>query len=219
VSVRRPQWVAFDLNGTLLDLAALFDDRALGELAVDALDDAMLQAMADTITGVQRPFPDYLRAALERALRVAGEDEALLDGAMRRAAALPAFTGAADALGEIAGAGYEIAVVTNSAVDGARRAVRAAGLDEHVSVVVGADEAGAYKPDARVYAHAARRLDVAPDRICLVAAHAWDVMGAMRAGWLGGWVAHRERYLLATMPEPTLCAPTLGEMAQALAGL
>lgn len=215
----RPQWIAFDLNGTLLDLAGLFDDRALGQLAVDALDDAVLQAMADTITGEQRPFADYLRAALQRALRVAGEDESLLDGAMRRAAALPAFAGAADALGEIAGAGYEIAVVTNSAVDGARHAVRAAGLDEHVSVVVGADEAGAYKPDARVYAHAALRLDAAPGRICLVAAHAWDVMGAMRAGWLGGWVGHREHHLLATVPEPTLCAPTLGETAQALARL
>ncbi len=217
--MRRPTWIAFDLNGTLLDLAGMFDRADLGELAVGALDDAVLQAMADTIAGEHRPFADYLRAAVQRALRVAGEDEDLLDGAMRRAATLPAFADAAAALEMLADAGYAIAVVTNSPTGGARRAVDAAGLGAHVAAVVGADEVGAYKPDPRVYANAAARLDASPERICLVAAHAWDVQGAMRAGWLGGWVALRERHLLSTAPEPTLRAATLGEMAEALAGL
>lgn len=216
--MQRPSWIAFDLNGTLLDPAAMLDG-AHAELARRTLDDAVMQAMADTLIGEHRPFPEYLRAALERALRVAGLEDAGLDEAMRRARTLPAFPGAADALASIAGAGYRIAVITNSAADAAKTAIAAAGLDRHVRTVVGADEVGAYKPDPRVYRHAATRLQAPPDSVCLVAAHAWDVLGALHAGWGAAWVAHREQHLLATVPEPTLRAPTLAQMARLLGQL
>ena len=214
--MRRPIWIAFDLNGTLIDPAAMLDG-AHCELARTALDDAVLQAMADTLTGEHRPFADYLRAALERSLRVAGIEEAVLDEAMRRARTLPAFPDAADALESLAAAGYRIAVVTNSAADAAREAIAAAGLDRHVGTVVGADEVGAYKPDPRVYRHAATRLGARPDEVCLVAAHAWDILRASRAGWSAAWVAHREQHLLSTVPEPTMRAADLAQAARLLA--
>lgn len=216
--MQRPSWIAFDLNGTLLDPAAMFGG-AHAELARSALDDAVMQAMADTLTGEHRPFPEYLRAALERAVRVTGLEDAALDEAMRRARTLPAFPDAADALTSIADAGYRIAVVTNSAADAARTAIAAAGLDRHVQTVIGADEVGVYKPDPRVYRHAATRLETQPDRICLVAAHAWDILGALRAGWGAAWVAHREQHLLTTVPAPTLRAATLAQTARLLAQL
>lgn len=216
--MRRPAWIAFDLNGTLLDPAALLGpgrERA-GETA---LDDAVMQAMTDTITGEHRPFPDYLRAALERTLKTEGLDGDLLGAALRRAATLPPFADAAMALDTLATAGYRIAVVTNSAAEAAGRALRAASLDAHVEQVVGADEIAAYKPDPRVYRHAAERLGAAPDELCLVAAHAWDVLGAMRAGWSAAWVAHREHHLLTTVPPPSLVAATLLDAARQLAAL
>ena len=216
--MRRPTWIAFDLNGTLLDPATMLDIEH-AELARVALDDAVLQAMADTLTGEHRPFPDYLRAALGRALRVAGIDDAVLDEAMSRARTLPAFPDAADALASLAGAGYRVAVVTNSARGAAQTALAAAGLDRHVEIVIGADEVRAYKPDPRVYRHAAARLGAQPDNLLLVAAHAWDVLGALRAGWGAAWVAHREQHLLATVPEPTLRGATLAQTANLLAQL
>ena len=214
--MHRPEWIAFDLNGTLLDPAAMLDG-AHAEVARAALDDAVLQAMADTLTGEHRPFPEYLRAALERSLRVAGIENAVLDEAMRRARTLPAFPDAAGALASLAAAGYRIAVVTNSARDAAQTAIAAAGLDRHVETVIGADEVGAYKPDPRVYRHAAARLETQPDSVCLVAAHGWDILGALRAGWGAAWVAHREQHLLATVPEPTLIAASLQDAAEQLA--
>lgn len=214
----RPTWIAFDLNGTLLDPAAMLDVEH-AELARVALDDAVLQAMADTLTGEHRPFPEYLHAALERALRVAGIDDAVLDEAMSRARTLPAFPDAAEALASLAGAGYRVAVVTNSARAAAQTALAAAGLDHTVELVIGADEVGAYKPDPRVYRHAATRLGVRPDGVLLVAAHAWDVLGALRAGWGAAWVGHREQHLLATVPEPTLRGATLAEVGRLLAQL
>lgn len=217
-TMRRPTWIAFDLNGTLLDPAAMLDGEHT-ELARAALDDAVLQAMADTLTGEHRPFPEYLRAALQRSLRVAGIEDAVLDEAMTRARTLPAFPDAAEALNSLAAAGYRVAVVTNSARDAAQTALAAAGLDRHVAMVIGADEVRAYKPDPRVYLHAATRLGVQPDGVLLVAAHAWDVLGAQRAGWGAAWVAQRERHLLATVPQPTLRGDTLAEVGRLLAQL
>lgn len=216
--MQRPSWIAFDLNGTLLDPAAMLDG-AHAELARRALDDAVMQAMADTLTGEHRPFPAYLRAALERSLRVAGLEDARLDEAMQRARTLPAFPDAGNALATIADAGFRIAVIANSAADAANAAIAAAGLERHVQTVVGADEVGAYKPDPRAYRHAAARLEAQPHSVCLVAAHAWDILGALHAGWGAAWVAHREQHLLTTVPEPTLRGATLTQTAGLLAQL
>ena len=216
--MKRPTWIAFDLNGTLLDPAALLG-AGREEIGRVALDEAVMQAMADTLTGGHRPFPDYLRAALERRLELAGDTGEALEAAMQRAAHLPPFPDAATALGTLADAGYRVAVVTNSAADAAADALRAAALDTHVDEIVGADEVGAYKPDPRVYRHAADRLGASAGSICLVAAHAWDVLGAMRAGFDAAWVGYREHLLLATVPEPPIKAPTLAEASRRLAEL
>lgn len=214
----RPTWIAFDLNGTLLDPAALLGPGR-EDLGRAVLDDAVMQAMADTLTGGHRPFTDYMRAALERRLACEGANGDALDEALQRATRLPSLPDAAAALATLVEAGYRIAVVTNSAADAASAALRSAQLDALVDFVVGADEVGAFKPDPRVYRHAAARLGVAPSAICLVAAHAWDVLGAMRAGWQAAWVGHREGRLLSTVPEPLVSAPSLTDAARALANL
>jgi len=202
-------WVCFDLNGTLTDPRALTGDDRGPEI----LDDAVLLAMADTLSGGIRPFPEYLRAALDRAV------PELADRAMERLAQLPAQPDAAEALALLRDAGHRIAVVTNSAREAGERSLAAAGLSELVETVIGADGAGAYKPDPRVYAHAARELGAPPAELCLVAAHAWDVLGAMRAGWQGAWAGHRERRLLSLVPTPLAAGATLLEVARQLADL
>ena len=53
----------------------------------------------------------------------------------------------------------------------------------------------AWKPAREVYLWAAGSCDVAPDRMALVAAHGWDVLGAQRAGLTGAWFPRSERSL------------------------
>jgi 2-haloacid dehalogenase len=62
------------------------------------------------------------------------------------------------------------------------RALEAAGLAEHLEHLVSVDEIRVYKPDARVYHHAAARLGAPIDEITFVSAHAWDAAGARAAG-------------------------------------
>jgi 2-haloacid dehalogenase len=207
--------VIFDLNGTLTDARALarpWGEAAPARLGPEALDEAVMMSMADTLSGVFRPFPDLLRGALGRRARLAGlpaGDE--LDAAIELAAALPAHPDAAAALDHLRADGRRIAVLTNSAADAARRTLEAAGLADRIDALHGADAAQAYKPDPAVYA----LVGVEPGA-WFVAAHWWDVTGAARAGLRTAWVSRDDRVLPSTAPEPEVCAPDLVAAARAI---
>ena len=206
------RWVAFDLNGTLLDPAGVVPGEP--ELGRRALTEAVVLAMATTVVGEYRDFADFVAAALGRRL-----DGAELDAAVKRASTLPPFPDAERALARLAEAGLRIAVVTNSAGDAADHALAAAGLRDAVDAVVGTDAAGGFKPDLRIYRAAEERLEAGGEEICLVAAHAWDLLGASHAGWRTAWVGHLEGRLTATIPEPDVAAPTLEQVAEGVAAL
>jgi 2-haloacid dehalogenase len=206
------RWVAFDLNGTLLDPAGVVPgEPGLGRRA---LTDAVVLAMATTVVGGYRDFSDFVAAALSRRL-----DGASLEAAVKRSSTLPPFPDAERALRRLADAGLRIAVVTNSAGEAADEALAAAGLRDAVDAVIGTDAAGAFKPDLRVYRAAEERLGVGGRDICLVAAHAWDLLGASHAGWRTAWAAHLEARLTTTIPEPDVVAPTLERAAEGVAAL
>jgi 2-haloacid dehalogenase len=202
-------WVLFDLNGTLLDPRSIADPLGGGEedrqLVAGAFTDALLVTMADALSGGPcRTLADYFGAMLERALRGAGFGTDTLEKALERADAMAPFPDARAALCDLADAGLHIGVLTNSTSSAADKALSAAGLRDLVEVVIGTEATGAVKPQPAVYEHAATTLGVAPAEVCLIAAHDWDVMGAMRAGMRGGWIARAERWLEPIDPDPDL---------------
>ena len=217
----RPQWVIFDLNGTLLDpapishdLPAPLDDEAT---ALALLNDTVFQAMADTLVGLYRPFSDYLAAAVGRRLILAGHDPA--PGTARATTAagrLPAFPDAAPALELLADAGARLAVLTNTPTPAALRALAAAGLHDRFEHVIGSDTVQAYKPALRVYEHGLRRIGADPGHTCMVAAHTWDLLGAHRAGMRTAWVSRGERQRLVARPEPDATGQDLLTTAAAI---
>ena len=215
-------WTLFDLNGTLLDPSGIADPLGGGQedrrLVSEAFHEALLLTMADSLSGgAYRPLPEYLGAALERGLRAAGRDTGPLDAAMQRAAAMDPFPEAESALALLHGAGIRVGLVTNSTADAAERALESAGLRDRFEVVLGSDAVQTFKPHPRVYQHAVDRLGADPVDVCLVAAHAWDVMGAMRAGLRGAWVARGERWLVPIVPEPDIRGEDLEDVARAIA--
>jgi 2-haloacid dehalogenase len=183
-------------------------------LVAEAFHEALLLTMADSLSGgAYRPLPDYLRATLERALRADGRATDALDAAMERAAAMEPFPDAKSALSRLATEGLHVGVLTNSTTAAAERALRSCGLRERFEVVIGSDQVQTFKPHPRVYRHGAERVRAEPAEIVLVAAHAWDVMGAMRAGLRGAWVARSERWLIPVVPEPDVRGVDLEDAA------
>ncbi|WP_205699233.1 HAD-IA family hydrolase [Conexibacter sp. SYSU D00693] len=203
------QAVAFDLNGTLLDPAALaepWNGGAPEGFGRRALADALGLAWVDTLHGGFRPLPDLLQGALARQAELAGLDPAKVPEAMERAKALPPFADAAPALQHVRDAGLRVVVVTNSAAVAARSALDAADLLFLVDEVAGVDAVRAYKPSPKAYT-----IGPEPETSWFVAAHWWDVTGARRAGYRTAWVERGDGPLMPTVPEPDVRAATVLE--------
>jgi 2-haloacid dehalogenase len=191
----RPGVIAYDVNETLLDLSALDDGFAavLGDAAVrPAWFQTMLQlSFVGVITGRYVDFTTAQRAALRMVAQRAGrevgdEDVDRIVGGMRR---LPAHPDVPGALARLRDAGVRQVTLTNSPLDVARDQLAHAGIADLVDDVLSADEAGQLKPGPRPYELVARRTGVAIGEVMLVAAHAWDVAGALAAGARAAFIA------------------------------
>lgn len=183
-------WVLFDLNGTLLDPAAI---------GPDVLDRAILSAMTLNHVGEYRPFPELLEAA---------------GGAL--GAPMPAYPEAPAALDLLAAAGFALAVLTNSPTATAEAGLTAAGLRERFAHVIGTDQVGVYKPDARVYRHGLAVVGAAPADATMLAAHWWDLRGARAVGMGVAWVGRGEGRLSPLLPEPDATGQDLLATARSL---
>jgi 2-haloacid dehalogenase len=102
-------WVLFDLNGTLLDPAALLDPP---ELPIAALDEANMMAMVTVLAGRETTFRPLFEAALRRGLERAGREPVEVD-----VTGMPAYPDVPDALQALRDAGCRLAVLTQSAAD------------------------------------------------------------------------------------------------------
>lgn len=214
--------LVFDVNETLLDLRALDDpfEQVFGDRQVrrEWFQQLLQSALVSTITGPYADFGSIGRAALamvaqRRGHRLTDEQTMHILGTITR---LPPHPEVAAALERMAVAGYRLATLTNSTVGVAQAQLTHAGLAAHFERILSADDAGRLKPAPEAYQYAARELGVEPSRMRLVAAHAWDVAGALRAGCLAAFVARPGMVLDPLAPEPDVVAADLAAIADAL---
>jgi len=115
--------------------------------------------------------------------------------------------------------GIRVSCLTNGAPEVVQAFLARAGLADLVETVMTTSELQCWKPPAKVYLHAATTLRVEPDRLCLVACHAWDCHGAKRAGLMAGWVGRAEGGYDEIFAPADVYGPTLVEVAEGLVAL
>ena len=211
--------IAFDVNETLLDLRAL--DPVFEELFGDASPRAqwfaeMLQVgFVGAITDRYVDFTTAQRAALDMVAQRRGV--ALPPDAAERVTAtmrtLPAHPDVPDALARLRAAGRKIAALSNSPQDVEEAQLAHAGLSDLFHAILSADSVRALKPRREPYELAARSFDAATSEVTLVAAHAWDVAGALAAGCRAAFLARPGMPRNPIDPEPDLVGTDLGELA------
>ena len=81
------------------------------------------------------------------------------------------------------------------------------------------EEIRTFKPPARAYHWACQQLETPADRVALVAAHSWDVHGAVRAGLIGALATRLEGAVPAVVTAPHVAAARLDEVVDALLAL
>ena len=92
-------------------------------------------------------------------------------------------------LGRLREAGLRLAALTNSTQQVADAQIDNSGLRDYFEQVLSADAVQRLKPAPEPYRMTAESLGVEIGQVRLVAAHAWDVAGAMRAGCAAAFVA------------------------------
>jgi 2-haloacid dehalogenase len=215
------QWVLFNLTGTLVDPTVLAqplgDTGGDEELVLEALDDTVAMVMVDQLTGGTATLHELLAAAIRRRLRLAGADESGAADALELMCTMPAYLEAPAALESLRSRGLRLGVLSESTAEAAESELRFAGLRDRFELVLGAEDAGAFTPDPRIYRYALERTEAdSGDAVCLVSTHWWDVAAAKRAGLRTAWVARRERALLDTVPPPDYTGRDLAEVAEAI---
>lgn len=202
-----PRVCVFDVNETLLDLAALdpYFERAFGDASVrQQWFMQMLQsAFVATITDAYATFGEIGAAALQmtaerQGVTLSDEDRQAILGGMRE---LPPHPEVAESLDRLRDAGIRLAALTNSTQEVAEAQLANAGLAEKFERILSADTAKRIKPAPAPYRMAARSLEIPERELRLVAAHAWDVAGAMRAGCAAAFVARQPFDPLVEKPD------------------
>ena len=220
MSRSRPEVVAFDVNETLLDLAAV--RAALVELGQPehvlptVFARTLLTGFAAAATGGWCRFRDAFTSALAQTTDLSAADRDQVADAFGELVPHPDVEPALRLLAE---AGVRAVTLSHGAPGVAEAGLERGGVLPLVERSLTSESVRAWKPNREVYLWAAGVCRVAPDRLALVAAHGWDVQGAQQAGLTGAWFPRSERAYPGVYEPPHVRADDLPGAVAALLAL
>ncbi len=214
-----PRVCVFDVNETLLDLSALDPhfQHVFGDVAMRKawFTQVLQSALVATVTNAYTDFGAIGIAALEMIANRQGvnlsqaDRQGIKDGMQH----LPPHPEVAQSLARLQSAGLRLAALTNSTMPVAEAQMANAGLTGYFEQILSADTVKRLKPAPEPYHMAAQRFGVDINMIRLVAAHSWDVAGALRAGCAAAFVARPAMVLDPLVEKPDVVGATLREVA------
>jgi 2-haloacid dehalogenase len=216
----RPEVVAFDVNETLLDLApvraALIEAGEPDTLLPAVFARTLLTGIAGTAMGSWCRFRDAFDTALAQESDLGPDERAGVLGAFGELSPHPDVE---PALRRLAEGGIRVVTLTHGSPGVAEAGLERGGISPLVERSLSSEAIKAWKPAREVYLWAAGTCGVVPDRMALVAAHGWDVLGAQRAGLTGAWFPRSERVYPAVYEAPHVTAGGLAGVVDALLAL
>lgn len=205
-----PKALAFDVFGTVVDWRTSVTRETAGFLASIGHDGGDAAAFADSwrgqyiaaMIGMRKsgrafvPLDVLHREMLEATLREWGIDPASLDEALladwnRAWHRLDPWPDTVAGLTRLK-ARFPIVTLSNGNVALILAMARRAGLPW--DAILGAEVSGVYKPDPKAYLRTAELLAIAPEELCLVAAHHGDLAAARACGLKTAYVDRPDEY-------------------------
>ena len=221
----RQRIIVFDVNETLLDVGALAPQfqRVFGNAGVaqEWFSNVVLYSQVATIAGPYVEFGTIARGALDMTAVAHGVTLVPTDrdGILRGLVSLPAHPDVPEGLQKLRASGFRLVTLTNSAPAAVEQQLKNAGIGEYFERSFSVDAVRKFKPAAEVYRLVATELQVAPPQLRLVAAHAWDVFGAMRAGCAAAFVKRPGKALFPLADTPDIVGPDLRNVSDQIVKL
>lgn len=218
-----PQVIIFDVNETLLDMSPLKTavNAAFGSPTAFAQWFGLLlqHSLVATVTDRYFNFGTLADAALDmlaHMLQAQPLSQAEKHDLTSLLTKLPAHADVPAGLAQLRDAGYRLVAFSNSPPATLATQLQFAGLPGYFEQVLSVEAVRRYKPHPDTYRFVTAQAGVAPAQAMLVAAHGWDVAGALSAGLQAGFLARPGQTLYPLAPPPTWQAPTLTALAAQL---
>ena len=202
--------VAFDVNETLLDLRALDPafEQLLGSSALRAQWFAQMLQLS-FVGGLTGSYVDFSTAQTAALKMVAERNErpvsdAEVDQMVLRMNTQPAHPEVPEALRRLRETPLTVVALVNSLPAVGEAQLTNSGIRDSFDDVISADTVGHLKPAPEPYQAVAERFGVPISEVRLVAAHAWDISGALAAGCRAAFVARPGMVLSPLGPQPDI---------------
>lgn len=223
--MQKPRIVIFDVNETLLSLDPLKVSvgRALGgreDLLPLWFSTLLHYSLAETLTDTYHPFGKIGTAALMMVAEAQGiqlsfdEAKAAVEIPLRSLPPHPDVVAGLTALRK--DGRFQLVTLSNSSDAEADAKLRKAGLLKLFDKNYTIESLSKYKPHPDTYGTVLDDLGVYPEEILMVAAHAWDLMGAKNVGMQTAFIARPGKTLYPNAARPDYGVNDLPELASIL---
>ena len=120
------------------------------------------------------------------------------------------------ALRKLRNAGFRLFTLTDNLLEVQTRQLEHGGIVDFFERRFSADGVKHHKPSRHAYAYVEKELGVGPSRLCLIACHTWDTLGAVAAGWEAALIKRAGNDVLGVGPQPQIVGGDLDDVVDQL---
>ncbi|APS39880.1 haloacid dehalogenase type II [Salegentibacter sp. T436] len=216
----KPKIIFFDVNETLLNLIPLKEEinAALeNEMGFDVWFPKLLHySLVETSTGNYQNFSEIAAATFKM---ISGKfDKNFSDSEIKNILSeitkLPAYPDVKPGLEQLNDDGYKLVAFSNGKPDILNAQLEFAEIASFFDGIHSLEEIKKYKPHPESYRYILKKYEVTPKRSMMVAAHAWDIMGAQRANLQTCFVERPEKKFYDLAEKPNFWVKEITEIAE-----
>lgn len=218
----KPKLLIFDVNETLLDMGPLknsLNKTLKDERAFDIWFPTLLQySLVETITENYRDFSEIAGASLKMIAHKLGVNltEVQIKSTLSPITKLSAHPEVAKSLEILKKNGFKMVALSNGKPEVLNEQLKFAKIHHFFDKVLSIEGVSNYKPHASTYHYAYSSVNILPEDSMLIAAHAWDIAGAKRAGIQAGFISRSGQSLYPLALKPDITGSSLEEITTSL---
>lgn len=211
--------LVFDVNETLLDLSPLKPhfERVFGDENVMKYWFLTLlhSSLTVTLTKNYKDFGTLAGAAFDvvAEIRKVSPDENEREKILETIKKLPPHKEVAESLERLRSDGFRLFTLTNSPPETLRAQMENSGLIEYFEDIFSVDETRKFKPAVETYQFVANKLGIETKEMRMIAAHDWDIAGAINAGCQTAYIAREGKVYNELYKKPDISGKDLREVA------
>ena len=213
--------LVFDVNETLLDLSPLKKsiDAALGDGVSEVWFAELLHySLVESITGSYQDFSEIATAVLKmnafkKKIDLTGERVSEILSPITR---LQPYPDVKQSLKRLKNKGIKLVAFSNGKPSVLKDQMNHAGLSELFDLILSVEKTGKYKPHPETYEFAMQKVNSNAGNTLMVAAHGWDITGALRAGMQTAFIERPGKFLYPLAEKPRFIVENIEQLADVL---